>query len=211
VDLTRQIRFVWKPIIFALCLVPLAIIVGRVFEFGGTLGANPIEALQDHFGEWGLRFILITLTITPLRKISGRAWLLRFRRMLGLFAFFYVVMHFTVWLVLDQELLFSAILEDIVERPFITIGMLAFLFLISLAATSTDGIRRKLGRRWQKLHSSIYLVGMLGVWHYWWQVKKDITEPLVYALILGALLGYRLWSRQKKRTRKRPGFQRPPR
>jgi sulfoxide reductase heme-binding subunit YedZ len=200
VDLTRQIRFIWKPIIFALCLVPLAVIVGRLFEVGGTLGANPIEALQDHFGEWGLRFILITLAITPLRRISSRAWLLRFRRMLGLFAFFYVVMHFTVWLVLDQELLFSAILEDIVERPFITIGMLAFLLLISLAATSTDGIRRKLGRRWQKLHSSIYLVGMLGVWHYWWQVKKDFTEPLVYALILSVLLGYRLWSYRKKKT-----------
>jgi sulfoxide reductase heme-binding subunit YedZ len=200
VDLTRQIRFILKPIIFALCLVPFAVIVARLFEFGGTLGANPIEALQDHFGEWGLRFVLITLTVTPLRKISGRAWLLRFRRMLGLFAFFYVFMHFTVWLILDQELKFSTILEDIVERPFITLGMLAFLLLLSLAATSTAGVRRKLGVRWQKLHSSIYLIGILGVWHYWWQVKKDITEPLIYALILGALLGYRLWSRRKMKT-----------
>ena len=199
-DLTRQIRFLWKPITFALCLVPFVVIVGRLFEFGGTLGANPIEALQDHFGEWGLRFVLITLAITPLRKISGRAWLLRFRRMFGLFAFFYVFMHFIVWLVLDQELLFSAILEDIVERPFITIGMLAFLLLSSLAATSTSGVRRKLGIRWQKIHNSIYLIGILGVWHYWWQVKKDITEPMIYALILGALLGYRLWSRRKKKN-----------
>lgn len=199
-DLARQIRFIWKPILFLGCLVPFAVIVGRLFEFGGTLGANPIEALQDHFGEWGLRFILITLSVTPLRKITGRAWLMQFRRMLGLFAFFYVFMHFIVWLVLDQELLFSAILEDIVERPFITIGMLAFLLLASLAATSTTGIRRKLGRRWQKLHYSVYLIGMLGVWHYWWQVKKDITEPLIYALILGALLGYRLWSRRKKKA-----------
>jgi len=111
-----------------------------------------------------------------------------------------VFMHFTVWLILDQELLLSAILEDIVERPFITIGMLAFLLLLSLAATSTAGIRRKLGRRWQQLHNSIYLIGILGVWHYWWQVKKDITEPLIYALILATLLGYRLWSRRKTKT-----------
>ena len=199
-DLTRQIRFIWKPITFLLCLVPFAVIAGRLFEFGGSLGANPIEALQDHFGEWSLRFILITLAITPLRKITGKVWLIQFRRMLGLFAFFYVFMHFIVWLILDQELLLSAILEDIVERPFITIGMLAFLLLLSLAATSTAGMRRKLGRRWQKLHYSVYLIGILGVWHYWWQVKKDITEPLIYALILATLLGYRLWSRRKKKA-----------
>jgi methionine sulfoxide reductase heme-binding subunit len=196
-DLTRKIRLLWKPLTFALSLVPLAIIVGKVFGLGGTLGANPIEAMQDHFGQWGLRFILIALAVTPLRKISGRTWLLRFRRMLGLFAFFYVSMHFVVWLVLDQELLVSAILEDIVERPFITIGMLAIVLLLSMAVTSTAAMRRKMGRRWQKLHNSVYLVGILGVSHYWWQVKKDITEPLIYALILSLLLGYRLWDRRK--------------
>lgn len=196
-DLTRQISVVWKPLTFTLCLVPFGMIVAKLFGVGGTLGANPVEAIQDHFGEWGLRFILITLAVTPLRKISGRAWLLRFRRMLGLFAFFYVFMHFLTWLFLDQELLFSAILEDIVERPFITIGMAALLLLISMAATSTAAARRKMGKRWQKLHYSVYLVGVLGVWHYWWQVKKDFTEPLVYAVILAALLGYRWW---KKRT-----------
>lgn len=195
-DLTRQIRFIWKPLTFALCLVPFAIIVGKVFGVGGSLGANPIEAIQDHFGEWGLRFILITLAVTPLRKISGRAWLLRFRRMLGLFAFFYVFMHFLTWLILDQELRLSAFLEDIVERPFITIGMVALLLLILMAATSTAAIRRKMGPRWQKLHYSVYVVGILGIWHYWWQVKKDVTEPLVYALILAALLGYRWWKRK---------------
>jgi len=196
-DLTRQIRFIWKPLTFALCLVPFAIIVGKVFGVGGSLGANPIEAIQDHFGEWGLRFILITLAVTPLRKISGRAWLLRFRRMLGLFAFFYVFMHFLTWLILDQELRLSAFLEDIVERPFITIGMVALLLLILMAATSTAAIRRKMGPRWQKLHYSVYVVGILGVWHFWWQVKKDVTEPLVYALILAALLGYRWWKKKK--------------
>ena len=197
-DRIGRIRFIWKPLTFALCLVPFAIIAGRVFGLGGTLGANPIEAIQDHFGQWGLRFILITLTVTPLRKISGWTWLSRFRRLLGLFAFFYVLMHFVVWLVLDQQFLVSAILEDIVERPFITIGMLAFLLLLSMAATSFAAVRRRMGRRWQTLHNSVYLIAVLGVWHYWWQVKKDITEPLIYALLLSVLLGYRLWQRRKR-------------
>lgn len=197
----RQIPFLWKPLTFVLCLVPLAIIIGKVYGVGGTLGANPIEALQDHFGEWGLRFVLLTLAITPARRIGGWIRLARFRRMLGLFAFFYVLMHFVVWLLLDQRLLLSAIIEDIVERPFITIGMLAFLLLLALAATSTAGMRRRLGRRWQKLHNSVYLIAMLGIWHYWWQVKKDITEPLLYALILATLLGYRLWDRHRNRLR----------
>jgi len=197
-DLTRQIRFVWKPLTFALCLIPLAVIIAKVYGVGGSLGANPVEAIQDHFGEWGLRFVLITLAITPLRKISGRTWLLRFRRMLGLFAFFYVLMHFLTWLILDQGLLLSAIAEDIFERPFITIGMLAFLLLLAMASTSTAGMRRRLGARWRKLHYSVYLVGALGVWHYWWQVKKDISEPLVYAAILAVLLGYRVWDKRQQ-------------
>ena len=197
-DLTKQIRFIWKPLTFALCLVPFAIIAGKVYGIGGTLGPNPVEAIQDHFGEWGLRFILLTLAVTPLRKISGRAWLSRFRRMLGLFAFFYVFVHFITWLVLDQGMQIDAIIEDIVERPFITIGMLALLLLLSMATTSTAAMRRRMGRRWQKLHNSVYLVAVLGVWHYWWQVKNDITEPLIYALILSLLLGYRLWDRRKR-------------
>jgi sulfoxide reductase heme-binding subunit YedZ len=197
-DLTRQIRFVWKPLTFALCLVPLAIIIARIYGVGDSLGANPVEAIQDHFGEWGLRFVLIALAVTPLRKLSGRTWFLRFRRMLGLFAFFYVLMHFLTWLILDQGLLLSAIAEDIFERPFITIGMLAFLLLLAMASTSTAGMRRRLGARWQKLHYSVYLVGALGVWHYWWQVKKDISEPLVYAVILAVLLGYRVWDKRQQ-------------
>ncbi len=210
-DRVRQIRFLWKPSTFVLCLAPLAIIVGKVYGVGGTLGANPIETIQDHFGEWGVRFILVTLAVTPARKISGWTWLVRFRRMLGLFAFFYVLMHFVVWLLLDQRLLLPAIIEDIVERPFITIGMLAFLLLLAMAATSTTGLRRRLGRRWQKLHNSIYLIGVLGIWHYWWQVKKDITKPLVYALILAALLGYRLWDRHRRKFRGINRVAEPPR
>jgi sulfoxide reductase heme-binding subunit YedZ len=199
VNKINQVRFVWKPLIFLICLVPLFIMVLRVLGIGEPLGPNPIEAIQDHFGEWGLRFIMITLAITPLRKLSGQPLVGRIRRMLGLFAFFYVVLHFLVWLLLDQELLLPAILEDIVERPFITIGMAALLILLAMAATSTAGMRRRMGRRWQQLHYGAYAVGVLGVWHYWWQVKKDISEPLVYAIILAILLGFRLYKAQQGR------------
>ena len=197
-NVIRQIRFLWKPLVFVACLIPAALVVGDTFAITGTLGANPIEEIQDRFGNWALRFILITLTVTPLRQISGWNWLVRFRRMLGLFAFFYVLMHFLTWLVLDQELLLSAISEDIFERPFITIGFTAFLILIAMAATSTTAIRRRMGRRWQQLHYGIYVAGILGVWHYWWQVKLDASDPAIYAALLAVLLGYRLWRRKRK-------------
>ena len=128
--------------------------------------------------------MLIALAVTPLRQISGWNWLTRFRRMLGLFAFFYVLLHFVVWLTLDQGMLLSAIGEDIAERPFITIGFASFLILIALAATSTAGIRRRLGKTWQNLHNWVYLAAILGVWHYWWQVKLDASDPFIYAVIL---------------------------
>lgn len=189
----QQIRFVWKPLVFLICLLPFALVVGDALEITGKLGANPIEAIMDRFGNWSLRFLLITLAITPLRRLSGWNSLVRFRRMLGLFTFFYVFMHFLTWLVLDQGLLMSAILEDIIERPFITIGFAALVLLTALALTSTNGIRRRMGRHWQTLHNAVYLIGILGVWHYWWQVKKDITEPLIYAAILAVLLAFRLF------------------
>lgn len=188
----NQVRFVWKPLVFLACLLPFVLVVTDTFEITGRLGANPIEEIMDRFGNWSLRFILITLAITPLRRLTGRNWLLRLRRMLGLFTFFYVLMHFLTWLVLDQGLLLSAILEDLAKRPFITIGFAALLLLTAMAVTSTAGIRRRMGRRWDQLHYAVYAVGILGVWHYWWQVKKDITEPLIYAAILIILLGYRL-------------------
>lgn len=196
----QQIRFVWKPIVFAVCLVPAALVVTDLFQITGDLGANPVEEIQDRFGNWGLRFVMIALAVTPLRRITGYNWLQRFRRMLGLFAFFYVLMHFLNWLVLDQGMLMSAILEDIVKRPFITLGFTALLLLTAMAATSPTAIRRRMGRSWDKLHMSVYAVGVLGVWHYWWQVKADIREPLIYAVILSALLGYRIWwARHRKR------------
>jgi len=191
----QQVRLIWKPAVFAACLLPFALVVGDLFEITGRLGANPVEEIMDRFGNWSLRFILLTLAVTPIRRISGWNWLARFRRMLGLFTFFYVLMHFLTWLVLDQGLLLPAIIEDIAKRPFITIGFMALVLLTALAATSTAAVRRRMGRRWQTLHNAVYLIGFLGVWHYWWQVKKDITEPLLYALILAALLAHRLWWR----------------
>ena len=197
----NQIRFVWKPVVFLLCLIPALIVVGDAFNITGHLSPNPVEDIQDRLGNWGLRFICITLAVTPLRRITGWNWLLRFRRMLGLFAFFYVLMHFLTWLILDQGLLMSAILEDIGERPFITLGFTALLLLTAMAATSTNGIRRRMGRRWNRLHYGIYLVAILGVWHFWWQVKADIREPLIYAVIVAALLGSRLWHNWRRRRR----------
>lgn len=194
-DVVRQIRFVWKPLVFIVCLLPALHAVGDIYRITGDLGANPVENLQDRFGNWGLRFILITLAVTPFRLRSGWNWLARFRRMLGLFAFFYVLLHFLIWLMLDQGFLLSAIAEDIVERPFITIGFAALLILIALTVTSTAGMRRRMGRSWQKLHNWVYVAAILGVWHYWWQVKLDASDPMVYAAVLAVLLIYRAWHR----------------
>ncbi len=201
----QQIRFVWKPIIFLLCLVPALLVIADALEITGRLGANPVEEIQDRFGYWALRFIMITLTVTPLRRISGWNWLSRFRRMLGLFTFFYAVMHFLAWLVLDREMRMSDIIEDITERPFITLGFTAVVLLTALAVTSFTALRRRMGSRWQSLHNMAYVVGILGVWHYWWQVKKDITEPLIYAVVLFVLLGFRFiwrWRHSRPRTRR---------
>jgi sulfoxide reductase heme-binding subunit YedZ len=196
----QQIRFIWKPVVFLLCLVPAVLVVTDAFEITGRLGANPVEEIQDRFGYWALRFILITLAVTPLRRLLGWNWLSRFRRMLGLFTFFYAFMHFLAWFVLDRELRLADIIEDITERPFITLGFTAVVLLAALAITSFTAIRRRMGRNWQTLHNAVYAVGLLGVWHYWWQVKKDITEPLIYAAILAVLLGARLtWYAKRKK------------
>ena len=194
----KAIRLYLKPTVFLICLLPLILVLSDLFEISGTLGANPIENIQDRFGIWGLRFIVILLMISPLKKITGIIWLIQFRRMIGLFAFFYVLMHFLVWLLLEQSLLMPAIIEDVTKRPFITIGFIALLILLILASTSTSNIRRSMGRKWGKLHQSVYLASILGIWHFWWQVKKDITEPLIYAVIIFILLTYRLWNKYKK-------------
>lgn len=203
-QLLQKIRFIGKPVVFILCLLPFAYIAGKVWNITGSLGANPVEELQDFFGNWGLRFLLISLSVTPLRTMTGWNWLIRFRRMLGLFAFFYVLLHFLTWLVIDQGFLLQAILEDIVDRPFITIGFAALLILTALAATSTSAMRRRMGKRWQQLHNGVYVAAILGVWHYWWQVKLDASEPAIYASILAVLLGFRVWTR-RRRTLARAG------
>lgn len=193
----RQIRLVLKPVVFTAALLPLGGLVAGAFNVAGfRLGANPVETIQDTTGIWALRFLLITLCMTPLRWAMGKPWPLAFRRMLGLFAFTYAALHFTNYLLVDRALDANEIIGDLTERPYIIIGFSALLLITALAVTSTAGWRRRLGPRWQQLHRAIYLIGILACWHFWWQVKKDITEPLVYCAILAVLLGFRLWRRQ---------------
>ena len=195
-------RRLTKPVLFLACAWPfLAMLAGALWPERFSLGANPVETILDVFGVWGLRFLLITLAVTPLRDWTGWTWLLAYRRMLGLFAFFYVLMHFVTYLWLDKFFDGAAILEDIVERPFITIGFAALLLLLPLAMTSTRGWMRRLGRRWQKLHRLVYPIAILGVWHYYWQVKLDTVEPTVYAVILAVLLGWRVRQARRKKAR----------
>jgi sulfoxide reductase heme-binding subunit YedZ len=196
---------VLKIMVFLLCMVPLAVLLLGTFGLAGmSLGANPIEELIHSCGKWGLKFLLITLAVTPLRRLTGWNWLIRFRRMLGLFAFFYILLHFLVYAGLDQRFDLAVILEDIAERPYITIGMAALVLLIPLAVTSTNGMMRRLGRRWKQLHRLVYPIAILGVWHFYWQVKLDTLEPIIYAAILAALLGYRLVSSRRRRAPGRP-------
>lgn len=194
---SRSFYRLTKPVVFLLCLLPLAVLLLRAFELADFgLGANPIEELLHELGRWGLKFLLLTLAITPLRRWTGWSWLLRFRRMLGLFSFFYILLHFTVYAVLDQGLDAAAIVEDVIKRPYITLGMTGLLMLIPLALTSTRGMMRRLGKRWQKLHRLVYLIAIVGVWHFYWQVKLDTLDALIYALVLAILLGSRLYRRK---------------
>ena len=181
-----------KPAVFAACCVPLSWLMLQIFEVGPLqLGPNPIEDIQDTLGIWGLRMICTTLAMTPLSWIISPL-LIRFRRMLGLFAFTYCGLHFLTYLVLDQTFNFGEIIEDIIERPFITIGLFGVLSMLPLAITSTNNWRRKLGRNWIRLHRLVYLTGIAGCWHFYWQVKKDLTEPLIYCSIIAVLLGVRI-------------------
>jgi sulfoxide reductase heme-binding subunit YedZ len=197
-----------KAVLFALCLVPLA----RLGWLGWTdgLGANPIEFVTRHLGTWTLNFLLVTLAVTPLRHLTGWHWLLRLRRLLGLYAFFYAALHFMTYLWLDQFFDWASIVRDIAKRPFITAGFTAFALLIPLAATSNATMVRRLGaKRWTQLHRSVYAIAIVGVIHYWWLVKKDITLPLLYAVLLGALLGFRALRLSKERQRQLATYSRP--
>jgi sulfoxide reductase heme-binding subunit YedZ len=205
-----MIRWI-KVGIFMAALVPLGLLLWRFFgahpsdmtTWGAGLGANPIEAIEHGTGDWTLRFLLITLSITPLRKLLHVPSLIKFRRMLGLFAFFYGCLHFTTYIWLDKFFNLHEMLADIAKRKYITVGFTGFVLLIPLAVTSTAGwIRRLGGKRWQALHRLIYICGILGVIHYLWLVKADIREPLEYAAVLALLLLYRIvgwfWQRTQR-------------
>jgi sulfoxide reductase heme-binding subunit YedZ len=194
-----------KPLLFLLCLAPAAWLAAGILALQSgdltgaaaqALGANPVEKVQDTLGVWGLRLLLVTLAVTPLRVIGGWPRLQLFRRMLGLFAFFYISLHFLWYLFVDQAFDWRQLAADVVKRPYITAGFTAFLLLVPLAATSTRRAMRRLGRRWQKLHRLAYVAAILGCVHYWWQVKADVREPLVYAAVLALLLGWRLYHRR---------------
>lgn len=175
------------------CLVPAVLITLGAFSIGPMhFGVDPVRGILHALGKTALNLLLITLAVTPLRKILHRPDLLRIRRMLGLFAFTYAVLHFTAYAWLDQGLDYRNVGAEIVKRPYILVGMTALLLLIPLAITSTNGMMRRLGRRWQKLHRLVYVITALGLWHFYWQVKKDIREPLIYIAIFAALMAYRL-------------------
>jgi methionine sulfoxide reductase heme-binding subunit len=191
-DLSRHIDMRWlKPPIFLACLAPLAHLVWMGLH--DELGANPVEYITHSTGTWALTGLCITLTITPLRRILKQNWLIRFRRMFGLFAFFYACLHFTTWVWIYSAFDVHAMIADVYKRPFITMGFTAFVLLIPLAVTSTSGMIRRLGgRRWNLLHRLIYVSACAGVIHYYWLVKSDETVPLRFAAVVAVLLGYRL-------------------
>jgi sulfoxide reductase heme-binding subunit YedZ len=184
-----------KPAVFVACLLPLALILWDAFNDG--LGANPIEAITHRTGDWTLRLLLVTLAVTPARRLLGWGWLMRVRRMLGLYAFFYACLHFLTYLVLDQFFDWGEIAKDIIKRPYITVGFSAFILLIPLAVTSTNAMMRRLGKRWVQLHKLVYVIAVGGVLHYLWLVKADTLHPLTYAAILVLLLAARAWHQRR--------------
>ena len=223
-----------KPPIFLACFLPLVVLLLQGFsdqidsapllaKFGldPDLGANPIQRITFTTGDWTLIFLCITLAITPLRKLTGQPWLIKFRRMFGLFAFFYVCLHFSIYWIdlyygaklINHSLDLAGVFHDVAKRPFVTAGFTAFILLVPLALTSTSGwIRRLGGKRWQLLHRLIYVSAIAAVVHFWWQVKSDIRKPLLYAVIVGALLLYRIvvyWRARKKNAHSTGGPQRP--
>ena len=190
-----------RALVFVLCLLPLANIF---FDgFTGGLEAEPVKDITHRTGWWALTLLMATLAISPLRRLTGRNQLIKFRRMLGLFAFFYATLHLLIYFGLDQLFSFAYIGEDILERPYITVGFTAWLLLVPLALTSTRGWIRRLGKRWTKLHRLIYLCAALGVLHFYWLVKADTRQPLLFAAILAVLLAFRLPLGERKKARPR--------
>lgn len=192
----KQISYFVKPSCFLLCLIPFGVLFWQAFSDG--LGTNPVETLTHETGQWALRFLLITLLVTPLRKLLKLNWLIKLRRMLGLFVFFYAVLHFITYLWFDQFFDIKAILIDIPKRPFITIGFASFLLLIPLAVTSTNAMQRRLKKKWRTLHKLVYVIPVLVIIHFIWSLKADYSEPFVYALIFAALMLLRVYYYRKK-------------
>jgi sulfoxide reductase heme-binding subunit YedZ len=204
VNVEQRYRFVYKPVVFIASLAPFLWLLVRGFGLvDQSLGADPVKETLHVLGKTALNLLMITLLVTPVRQLTGFTHVLRIRRMLGLFAFFYVLMHFLLY-ISYQGFIFSDIMEDVVKRPYITIGFLGLLMLIPLAVTSTNKMMRRLGRRWQSLHRLVYVIAILGVWHYYWQVKQDVREPLIYVGILAVLLGYRAVRAWQKKKRTQP-------
>lgn len=198
-----------KVVVFLLCLVPLGVLVWQGFH--DDLTADPITYLTHRTGDWTLRFLVITLAITPLRKLLRLPQLIRFRRMFGLFAFFYVCLHFSIWIGLDHFFNWPEMWKDVLKRRFITVGFAGFVLLIPLALTSTAGwIRRLGGKRWQLLHRLVYVTAVLGVIHYYWLVKSDVRKPLFYGFLVAVLLAWRVgsWLIDKRRRRAVAGIAR---
>ena len=181
----------FRRLVFAAALVPAAALTYGAFT--DNLTANPIDYITDTTGVTALTFLTLSLTVTPLRRLTGRNELIKLRRMLGLFAFFYACLHLSTWVILDWFFDFASMASDVVGRPFITLGMTTFLLLLPLALTSTAGMIRRLGRRWQVLHRLVYVAGITAVVHFWWVVKADFREPRLWALALTLLLGFRAW------------------
>ncbi|XZG68970.1 sulfite oxidase heme-binding subunit YedZ [Chitinibacteraceae bacterium HSL-7] len=182
-----------KPLVFVLCLVPLAYTLWRL-----PAAVNPIEWLTHQSGTWALRLLCITLLMTPLRKLGGWVWPIRLRRMLGLYAFFYALVHVLIYAGFDHQFDLAEIAHDVIQHPYVLAGMTAFALMTPLAVTSTDAMMRRLGRRWGQLHRLVYLVAIAGVVHYLWLVKRDLTQPLIYAALVSVLLGARVWWRWRR-------------
>lgn len=182
---------IFRRLVFAAALVPAAALTYGAFT--NNLTANPIDYITDTTGVTALAFLILSLTVTPLRRLTGRNELIKLRRMLGLFAFFYACLHLSTWVILDWFFDFASMASDVIDRPFITLGMTTFLLLLPLAVTSTAGMIRRLGKRWLQLHRLVYLAAITAVVHFWWVVKADFREPRLWALALSVLLGFRAW------------------
>lgn len=193
-----------KTVVHLAALAPLALLLWQMWAVAKTgsnaLGADPVAEIEHRLGLWALRFLVVALAVTPLRQLTGWAVLVRFRRMLGLYAFAYATLHLAAYVGLDLRGYWTQLFEDIAKRPYITVGFLAWLLLVPLAVTSTTGWIRRLGRHWARLHTLVYAIGVLAVLHFWWLVKSDIGEPALYAGLVALLLGWRIWKRWQPRT-----------